>query len=91
MRGAQAPAGRDAAQHPIKPTAPVARASGGEARLEASLLAEGLSPQPRGGLCSPLGDASGKGIRDVRKGSAMSEGVAGGPAGGIKPYEEPRA
>jgi|GEM_PF-2591728 len=35
---------RDAAQHPIKPTAPAARASGGETRLEASLLAEGLFP-----------------------------------------------
>ncbi len=44
VRKAQAPADRDAAQHPIKPTAPVARASGGETRLEADLLAEGLFP-----------------------------------------------
>ena len=44
MKKAQAPAGRDAAQHPIKPTAPAARASGGGTRLEASLLAEGLFP-----------------------------------------------
>ena len=36
---------RDAAQHPIKPTAPAARASGGETRLEAGLLAEGLFPR----------------------------------------------
>ena len=63
MREAQAPAGRDAAQHPIKPTVPVVRASGGETRLEASLLAEGLSPQPRGGLCSPLGDVKEKPLK----------------------------
>ena len=45
MRKAQAPAGRDAAQHPIKPTAPAARASGGETRLGACLLAKGFFTQ----------------------------------------------
>jgi len=34
-----------AAQHCIKPTAPLARADGGETRFGACLLAEGFSPQ----------------------------------------------
>jgi len=33
-----------AANNSLKPTAPAARASGGETRLEAGLLAEGLFP-----------------------------------------------
>ena len=39
----------------MKPTAPSARAGGGETRFGASLLAGGLSRSRRGGLCLPLG------------------------------------
>jgi len=45
VRRAHAPAGRAAAQHPIKPTAPLARAGGGETRFGARLLAKRFSTQ----------------------------------------------
>ena len=60
VRRAQAPAGRAAAQHPIKPTAPLARAGGGETRFEACLLAEGLFPHSARRLMLAVGHPTGR-------------------------------